>query len=56
MDIIAGSSDKKVSYNSVKMTQKSCFLMVAITLRWDSVPAQLTELALGPGYVGCYGT
>ena len=27
--IITGLSDKKLSLNSVKMTQKSCFLMVA---------------------------
>ena len=27
MPIIAGLSDKKASYNPVKMTQKSCFLM-----------------------------
>ena len=29
MAIIAHLSDKKLSYNSVEMTQKSCFLMVA---------------------------
>ena len=29
MAMIAGLSDKNVSYNSVKMTQKSCFLLVA---------------------------
>ena len=29
MAIIAGLSDKELSYNSVKMTQKSCFLLVA---------------------------
>ena len=29
MAIIAELSDKNLSYNSVKMTQKSCFLMVA---------------------------
>ena len=29
MAIIAGLNDKNLSYNSVKMTQKSCFLMVA---------------------------
>ena len=29
MAIIAHLSDTKLSYNSVEMTQKSCFLMVA---------------------------
>ena len=29
--IIAGLSDKRLSLNSVKMTQRSCFLMVAVT-------------------------
>jgi len=29
MAIIARLSDKKLSYNSVEMTQKSCFLMVS---------------------------
>ena len=29
MAIIVGLSDKNLSYNSVKMTQKSCFLIVA---------------------------
>ena len=36
MAIIAHLSDIKLSYNSVEMTQKSCFLMVA-------------ELGIGPG-------
>ena len=36
MAIIAHLSDKKLSYNSVEMTQKSCFLVVA-------------QLGFGPG-------
>ena len=43
MAILAGLSDKAFSYNSVEITQISCFLLVA-------------EQGFGPGSVGCYGT
>ena len=42
---IAGSSNKKLSYNSVKMTPKSCFLKVAMGLSTVLVPAQLVARA-----------
>ena len=38
MAIIAHLSDKQLSYNSVEMTEKSCFLMVA-------------HSGFGPGYL-----
>ena len=34
MAIIAGLSDNNSSYNAVKMTQKSCFLMVSMGYFW----------------------
>ena len=42
MALIAGLNDKELSYNSVEITQISCFRMSA---------AQ----EFGPGSVGCYG-
>ena len=43
MAIIVGLSDREFSYNSVEITQISCFLLVA-------------EQGFGPGSVGCNGT
>ena len=43
MAIIAGLSDKEFFYNSVEITQISCFLLVA-------------EHWFGPVSDGCYGT
>ena len=43
MAIIAGLSDKELAYNSVEITQISCFLMVS-------------EQVFGSDSVGCYGT
>ena len=40
---MAGLSNKELSYNSVEISQISCFLMAA-------------EQGFGPGKVGCYGT
>ena len=46
MAIIAHLSDKTLFYNSVEMTQKSCFLMVAEP---GLVPAQEPHPGFGPG-------
>ena len=43
--ITAGLSDNNLSYNPVKMTQTPCFLMVAMALSRDLVPAQLVDMA-----------
>ena len=51
MTIIAGLSDNNLSYNSVKMAQKSCNLFL---LR--RYLTQGTEPGFGPDSVGCYCT
>ena len=43
MAIIEGLSDKNVSYSSVKMTQKSCFLMVAEPAQCDELGSLLSR-------------
>ena len=43
MAIIEGLSDKNVSYSSVKMTQKSCFLMVAEPAQCDEPGSLLSR-------------